>query len=330
MDVAKAGNVMPDIICKNELIYRFKTSYNISYNHEYFCCSGRGVVNLYSVKNGQLKTTIRGIRHPVYTRFIDDKTLLVKNTLGEYHTIDIQTQETIRKYKLTSRDAQDSKFALTPDNKYIVDFLYVFPREKLIILSANFEGHKLWDLEHATVGQVFFDNDKSLFYIATNCRPEPDQINRADAHYTAFYSLKYPFDGTPPQKMEIPRKVAVPEWNTPQYIDFNNKFVIKRGGGILLYDVETNETEEFISPSQNYGNYINRIKWSKNGMYIAAVGNKKVLIFDVTSRSCIKEYEVEYGCFVDFYDNDTKLLIGTWKNGYCVELHSAKTSSQKN
>jgi hypothetical protein len=62
------------------------------------------------------------------------------------------------------------------------------------------------------------------------------------------------------------------------------------------------------------------LKISQNGRFVALAESNYISVYDLVQKKRVKVYEVDYGCFVDFLDNDTKLLIGTWKKGYCVSL----------
>ena len=132
--------------------------------------------------------------------------------------------------------------------------------------------------------------------------------------YTTSYSLPYPFNEVAPQLLEVP------DFGCISYLDYcDGKFAFERRveGEIVIYDIEKNATEQFIFKQRGYTCCL---KWSKSGKYIALSQSEQIQIFNAEEKRCIKCYDVEYGCFADFYDNDTKLLIGTWKKGYLVDL----------
>ena len=203
-----------------------------------------------------------------------------------------------------------TSFAITPDNKFIIDFAYTFPFSQLMIMEIETGEYKLYDLDGATTCKLMYDEIISRYYIITNKR-----IENPETYYVDLYSFEYPYHELELQKTPIPNRKNISN------IDYNmGKFAIKGHKNVIsIYDMQTGG-EEQINCEEYW--VIHDLKWSKNGQYIALVESHVVHIFDVSTKIRIKSYDVDYGCFAEFYDSDTKLLIGTWEKGYCIDINS--------
>ena len=301
------------MIEKKDIVFRFGISHKISYNEKYFCCVKTSSCSIYDITTGDKVKNLTGIRYLSYTKFLSDDKLLVKNTIGNYHIYDLISGEMIWKFNtLNKRDPQDSCFQVTPDEKYIIDFVYFFPHNKLFILEINSGKYELYDLGNSTTCRIFYDPEQSKYYIAANSLK-----NQSKFPYTTFFSFSYPIDKIEVKKMPIQ---DVKSFGNMDYL--KNRFTFnhyKRQTDcqIVIYDMKKNISEEFDLKKKGY---CTGIKWSKNGKYIVLTQSEVIQIYDAQKKICIKEFDIEYGSFADFYDNDTKLLIGTWKKGYCINI----------
>lgn len=292
------------MINKQDIIYTFKKSYNIIVNEQYFCCLGSNI-NLYDVEDGILKASFKKFQHPNYAEFIDNQRLLIKNTKGYYNLYDLSSFELSKQIKsIKPSQPQDSKFIVTPDYKYIVDFVYFFPDKRLLILNIDSGESKIITLGKVSNCHAFYDNNR-IFLLANSWNETTNE------HVCSIYVMEYPIRQETP---EILAQFAY-DFGVLRSDYLNGKITISDFHSLAIYDISTNTYNYLVNNSQ-----IGKIKWSKNGKYIVNAAPEKIQILNVADGSCIKTYEVEYGCFADFYDNDTKLLIGTWNNGYLVNL----------
>ena len=296
------------MIEKKDIIFKFGKSYTISSNEEYFCCVG-GSVNLYNKADGLLKGTIRGLSHPNYSEFLKNERLIIKNTTGHYFIYDLSTLEQIKKFKaIKPSQPQDTKFIVMPDNKYLIDFAYFFPERKLFILDIDSGDCFFPDLGQEKGCSAFYNIEESQIYISTNSYTEVPET-----FHTTFYSLQYPFGEAKLQLLDIP------DFGYINHLDYcDGKFAFERMGKIVIYDIKKNQTEQIDFKQDGY---LCHLRWSNNGKYIVLAQSEAIKVFDIERKCCIKTYCVKYGYFADFYDNDTKLLIGTWQNGYLINFN---------
>lgn len=53
---------------------------------------------------------------------------------------------------------------------------------------------------------------------------------------------------------------------------------------------------------------------------MALIGYVKLYLVDIIKQRIIKSFEARYLSFVEFFNNDRKILIGTWKKSWTVDL----------
>lgn len=296
------------MIDNNIIVFNFKKSYSISYNNDYFCCVG-GSVNLYDIYTGAHRVSFTDIKQPCYSQFTMDNKLFVK-AQGGYYVYDLYT------FKLERRIPRprgvkwgSDKFCLTPDNKYIIDFAEVFPESQLMVINIISGDYTLNDLHGARVAELFYNKSESRYYIASIIGDESN-----DCVFSEYYCFDYPFDKLQIKKLPF----CLDDYAVIDY--HNGKFaVVKYNGEIIIYDSVSKTKENF---GYDKDMVLHSVKWSESGRYLALTESGSIVIIDITTKSIAKTYEVDYGCFADFYDNDTKLLIGTWEKGYCVDISS--------
>ena len=300
--------MVKNMIENKDIIYKFRKSYSISYNKDYFCCVG-GSVNLYDINTGEHKVRFNDFKQPCYSQFTSDNRLFVK-AQGGYYVYDLCFNKLEKRIPRPRGVKWGSyKFCLTPDNKYIIDFAEVFPNNKLLIIEIETGNYSIHDLYGARASEILYSKSEAKYYIAA--------VTGDDSYkrfFSAYYCFDYPFDK--PEIKELPFCLGYYAVIDYQY----GKFAIaKYNGEIIIYDIYKNAEENIRYDNDGV---LYSIKWSKNGRYLAIAESTSILIIDMATKSTVKTYDVDYGCFADFYDNDTKLLIGTWEKGYCIDISS--------
>ena len=298
------------MIDKTDVLYIFKKSFDISYNQDYFCCAGAGV-NLYDYHTGKFVANFKGLSHPAWSKFTSDKRLIVKTTLGKYYIYDLTAMELVKEVRQPKKVlGSTTRFLITPDNKYIIDFSYVFPISKLLILEIETGVYSYFDLGFSRHGWVFKTESESKYYVVSLAA---EAIDAPGVSIRDFYELTYESGTFKLQKLFSDGNTRV------EKVDYNAK---KFAVADYNYTVRVFDTEKRFQYEFTYdGNLcLHDLKLSKNGRYVALAESRNVYVYDLISKECVKSYEVDYACFVDFLENDTKLLIGTWEKGYCVSL----------
>lgn len=291
-------------------IFTFDKSYHISHNQDYFCCVGTNVV-LYNLKTGEFVSKFKRIKQPNYSKFTSNRTLIVKTTTGIYHIYDLDLMVPVKTIPPPPNVmSSNTNFQVTADNKYIIDFLYEFPTYKLMIVEIETGIHSFFDLGYARNGFVFSTEIESKYYVIANCA---ETIGASDVSVVDFYELSYRSGKFSLQKIfeNKHNKLSVVDYNSNKFVvaDYSNK--------ISLFDVQNNFLNDF---EYSKDGILYDLKISPNGQLVALIESKNVYIYDVLKKECINSLKIEYGCFVDFLD-DTKILIGTWKKGFCISLN---------
>lgn len=298
------------MIDKTNVLYKFEKSYHISYNQDYFSCVG-SKVNLYRFHNGEFVTKFKDIQYPHDSKFTSDQRLVVKAPTGRYHVYNLLSMELMKKIPPPKKVRESiTYFLITSDNKYIIDFSYVFPTHELMTMEVETGKYTLFPLGYARHALVFPTEVESKYYVVTLCA---ETIHAPDVSIRDFYELTYTSGQFKLQKLfsDDLSKISEADYraNKFAFADYSNK--------IKLFDVQKNVQDE-LEYSENGVLY--DLKLSKNGRLLALAESHNIFVYDLNSKECIRNYPVEYGCFVDFLDDDTKLLIGTWEKGYCVSL----------
>ena len=298
------------MINKEKIILTFDVSYNISHNEEYFCCVGR-TVNLYDVHTGERKICFKDMDHPSFSAFTTDNRLIVKTATGHYMIYDLDKKERIRKINPPKGVlGSTSNFVVTPDNKFIISFAEIFPYAQLVLLEIETGEYRFYHIDDAVSCRILYNESESKYYIAASKRHIND--DRTETQNTELYLFTYPFQEFALQSVRL-TDMSVSEF------DYNRgRFALAGYSDVVrIYDTDTALTEQFHYDKDMV---LYHMEWSKNGKYLVLVETFTVFIYDVAAKKCIKTYDVDHGCFASFYDNDTKLLIGTWNEGYLIDI----------
>ena len=298
------------MIDEANIVYTFKQAFHISYNANYLCCLGSNVY-VYNSKNGSLVSILKDIEHPCYAKFTSNDNLIIKTTTGKYHIYNLNSMALIRIIPPPPKVlGSTTDFQLTSDNKYIIDFSYVFPNCKLMFIETETGEYTFFDLECCKRGYVFSTEVESKYYLMANC---VETINSADVSIQKFYELSYSSSGFKLEKLFVDNngRVSIVDYGSNKIVfaNYSNK--------ITIFDIQKNYRESF---EYTKSGVLYDLKISQNGQLVALAESKSIYIYDLLKKEIIRTFEVDYGCFVDFLDNDTKLLIGTWEKGFCVSL----------
>ena len=299
------------MIDKTNVLYKFEKSYHISYNPDYFSCVGSSV-NLYRFHNGEFVTKLKGIRQPNASQFTSDQRLVVKTTTGRYHIYNLRSMELMKRLLPPPKKVRGSttNFFITADNKYIIDSSYVYPTCELMAMEIETGEYTLFPLGYARRIFVFPTEDEAKYYVVALCA---ETVDAPDVRVRDFYEFTYISGQFKLQKLfsDDQSKIAKADYraNKFAFADYGNK--------IKIFDVQKAFQDELEHKGTGA---LYDLKLSKSGRWLALAMSQNVFVYDLRSKECIRNYPVAYGCFVDFLCDDTKLLIGTWENGYFVSL----------
>jgi uncharacterized protein with WD repeat len=173
---------------KNDIVFKFKKSYNIAYNEKYICCLGE-CVNLYDSISGEHLKSIKEIQNPNFSKFTSDNKLVSKTTKGEYFIYDLESEVIVE--KVSPHDGvlgSITDFVITPDNKFIIDFAHISMEHKLMFIEIETGEKILYNLQDARTCKLFHNDSKTEFYIAITRAPNSIKSSLCQLD---FYLLKY-------------------------------------------------------------------------------------------------------------------------------------------
>ena len=298
------------MISKDDIIFKFRKSYEMTYNDKYFCTVG-GQTCIYDIESGKLLHSITGIKYASHIRFLDSDRLLIKNTIGEYRLFDVSKgAELLWKLPtLNRKDTQDSNFILSPDNKYMLDFILDFPFTKMAIIDIQTGKSEYIDFGNGKSSFAFYNESNQLFYIIVNHASQDGESPKVK-----LYTLKYPFDNNGPKYVKTICNHFI------RAVDLKDQAVIYDHYKSPHYQkLDTGEDRIIL---EEYG-HSRHLSLSKDGKLAGMViskedATKEAVIYDLEQDKVIKKYEVEYGCYIDFY-KENQILLGSWKNGYLLK-----------
>ena len=297
------------MIDEANIIFNFDKSYHISHNQDYFCCVGTNVI-IYDVATGEVVSKLKGIKQPSCSQFTSNRKLIIKTTTGNYYIYDLELMDLVKKISAPPGvKSSTTAFQVTSDSKYIIDFSYIFPTYKLMIVEIETGTCKFFDLGYARQGFVFSTEIESKYYLMAGCA---ETVDASDVSIEDFYELFYRAGNFSLQKIFVHKhnKLSVADYNS-------NKFAIAdHSNRIKLLDIQNNDLDKFEYMKNGV---LYDLKFSPDGQLVALIESKNVYIYNLPKKECIKSYKIEYGCYVDFFDH-TKLLVGTWEKGYCISL----------
>ena len=239
------------------------------------------------------------MKQACFSLFSSDNRLFVK-AAGGYFIYNLNTLNLEKRIHCPRGVRWGSyQFTLTPDNKYIIDFAEVSLNE-LIIIDVETGKSNLYEIGGGVTSSLFYDEYESNYLISTIIKKD-NIITGPDSLCSNYYS--FDFRSGKPEIKKIPFSLGY-----YYSIDYKNKTFALAG---------EKECIKYIKDGVIHG-----IRISQNGKYIALAQSEIIQIIDIAAKKVVKTFDVDYGCFADFYDNDTKLLIGTWEKGYCVDISS--------
>ena len=290
---------------KENIIHKYGVLYRAMIKDDYTYVMGKDV-KVYRSKTGDLIASLKDLRHPGCLSPIGDHSLLVKNTSGLYCLYDTQSFTLQHKFrKPPSRDPQDSDFVFSRDGENIIDIFNNFPRQYLMQIHIKTGVYQIKELHGIVCPRLFFD-EKNKHYVMVS-----STIKDSLYEQHLVISIFSGFDG------EINEIARI-------YSPYNHSIDYKRGvlvytesERICMYDTMTKKTSFFTFSVKGL---VSCVRLSQNDKYIVLTQKNRVQVYEVHTGLCLKKYDIEYGCFADFCDNDTKLFIGTWEKGYLISL----------
>lgn len=297
---------------KKRIRYRFHVSYHISHNENYICCVGRSV-NLYDIHTGERKACFRDMRHPNYSAFTGDNRLVVKFATGYYAIYDLASMELIQKIEPPKGvHGADSNFMITPDDKYIISFVEIFPYSQLALIEMETGIYHVFDLNRAATCMILSGKSSGEYYVAGYWRAKDGGTDSRGS--TRVLSFCYPFE-----KLELHQVSETDLCASVSKLSFVSERFAFAGVSDIVYICD-GDLDGAIRMRYDRDGVLYHLELSGSGAYLVLATSFKVYVYHVATQKCVKTFDVDDACYASFYDNDTKLFIGTWHAGYLIDL----------
>lgn len=294
----------------NDILFSFDKSYYISYNSKYICCLGKKI-NVYDARTGQHINCFDDVDNPYFSHFIDENTLVVKSSSGEYFLYDLSAKclcNTI--YACTNEFGSILDFCISIDGKYIVDAVDYKSINELITTDTETGEFSKTEIGSGVISKIFDSGDSTNYYLVVNNNVYVNEKNINEVSLLSVNIINQRISRLP---------FSIHNFRLANCDYCNGKCcMIGNGNEIVLYDIVNNSSVSF---TYEHDAAVYSVFWSEDGRYIIITESDSVKVLDVSSHEIVKRYDVDYGCFAKMIDNNRKMLIGTWNNGYCIRTN---------
>ncbi len=322
--------------------YKFTASHEIkkSPNGKYFATIG-GTVALWDTSTGKKITSFGQIKNPSHINFShSSKLLAVKNTSGKVALYDIKEIKHLKSYVPTKSEGCELFF--TPDDRYIVSAdwdgnIYTIEIEsgKIKILRSDTDVYKTE--KFLLFERKVLQKERMMYRIL-----HFDGVSNEFTFYTRYKRLvwKYPFSENEPFLPDgkyVYEDIAFSRANKCYAITRYNK-----ENKMFIVDEYLNQTLKEITVKNNNGwnASIEKVAFSPDGKLLALLADNDecvknnsiyiVYLMEYPSLNILDEYKIPFGCFVEFTQDGTQLLVGSWSKGYCIDLTAEEKVQNKN
>lgn len=283
-------------------------SYSLASNSDYFCIVGP-TVRVYRNSDLSLVCKFTESRSCNYAQFAGDHLLVTKApTLSNltYRVYDIQRKACIKEIIIPNKVAQDAKFIISPDHKYVYDVIDVVPLKNIQLCKINIESGVC---EWVRLG----DNVRVIETISYNETTDCVLISHSHGVGERDGELKGVRIVT-----EVDTKAMTCKDIYKRYTPISNGSIFMFDNRYILFenmefvDITTGEVAGKINypyERMKYG-YFRKAYFLKDHDYLAFVFSKRVILFDYVHQQVYKEYPENYCSCVDIVGN--RVIIGTW------------------
>ena len=284
-------------------------SYSLASNRDYFCVVGP-TVRVYRNSDLSLVCKLTESRSCNYAQFANDHLLVTKApTLSNltYRVYDIQQKACINEIVIPNKEAQDTRFIISPDQKYIYDVIKVVPFKNIQLCKINISSGTC---EWVRLG----DNVRVIETISYNETTDCVLISHSHGVGEMDGELKGVCIVT-----EVDTKAMTCKDIYKRYTPISNGSIFMFDNRYILFenmefvDITTGEVAGKINypyERMKYA-YFSKAYFLKGHAYLAFVFSERVILFDYVHQQVYKEYPENYCSCIDIVGD--KVIIGTWE-----------------
>ena len=289
-----------------EILQTFKTaSYHMKKNDHFIVIVSQNRLTIYSSENGAQINKIE-MKNPLNTCFINDDLLLVKMISGDYKICNIKTGEI---QTVLFKQGKVSEFIepIFIEGGYFCDYQYRSPTQQLFIFNPTVKDSKRHYLNYSGGGNIkFLCIDK-----IKNCIVIGDQKDQTS---TISFLPVTSFGDVDVINLDIFTWYTYYNQGEKSYL-----LVMNKSANLDRYDIsQKTYVKDFIQLGQEVAFY--KIAISSNNKFILFISIDSTHLYSLETGIKICGFYCKYNHFASFCDNDTALLMGTWKKGYYMNF----------
>ncbi|WP_370042457.1 hypothetical protein [Lysinibacillus sp. RC79] len=298
------------------LIYKFKTSYSLSYaKKKGLIARCAGSTMIHDFHSGEETHRLKKPAHPSQVLFSDDERfLIVKNTLGNIYVYETINFEVVSIFKNTkSIEMIEGKFLFNHEQNKIVDVVKMDGIEQIVALDLETKMiSPILSIPNEGIQQIITCNQriegKYIFTILSLC-------NETERFMFNLLVLDIKNDNI---QHELIKTEFV--WDKIVYIKTKDQYLIVSGNEILLVNNNLSIIENKIKlPNENPNLMAGSIHLSKLEDSVLIIYNHILYLVQIEQLELINSVPIEYVCFAEYINNDELIFIGTWKNGFVLK-----------
>ena len=292
-----------------------KPSYFMSANPKYVLNISQHNINIYLRKTGELFRVLgkRNIQDPITACFIDQEQILIKTRYAKYYLYNIIKDDLCFLLCFPEMGAELTEPVLFPNGKF-ADYCYQYPDYTVYNKQQLFLAECC---PSPTVINLNIDEKNDSGDIAEGFWGEKDELWVIKGPYLYCYSS---ITGEMLHRILLSNGFVCPRLC---YRDKKNLWGIYLTKDETPYIQNLNGKEKILcqrSVNEVKGDGFLKIRLSLNRKYFLIVYLKKTSVYSLASGQKVFEFIDPYNHFADFCDDDTALLIGTWKTGRIVNF----------
>lgn len=297
-----------------KLIHKFKRSYflKMSGDGKTIAQVNATQINLFNAETFEQIAQFKEMKNSNVVFSNNNSMLCAKTTDRKLGIYDLGTKQLIKTFSIKKNtQSQDDGFCFSPDDKKIINLVYGCEKTLLSYISVidieTMQEKRYFEGENNVFRTVQYVHQKQKFLISGFHRPK-DEITENISFYMWFDWKTGESEFT--DTLYIDTEIFV-------YAEKLDKIVVCKEFGIKRIEIINENKTLDLSEKQ-----AQKITLSNDNQTIAIMCKNKVELYNFSDFRQLTEIEIDGWGDVSFSPDDKLLLVGTWNNGYVVDLQS--------
>ncbi len=286
--------------------------YDIFLGNKYICAIG-GSIYIYRRDDFSFVCSFSDLKYSTHAVFANDKTLVVKSTMGIFKVYDLEEKVCVRtlRQKGIKKEAQDNDFVILNDSKVIVDILKTVGVKSeeinLQMFSIDIETGEFGKMPFTSAlmhtRDLQFDPTMNSVFFLYNYRE--DKENCKDKYYTFIKRIRLDIN-----RIEDVYVKEQSEKYFPLFF-YNGRYLLDND--MTITDITTGQNAGRLDYcySDYVDGYLVKIRLSHDKKYLLIVRSEKIVVINMNNLKIANEYENKYSSCAEIYNG--RILLGTWE-----------------